>query len=719
MTSPVQPTVRSWQSATIVLTTALIVRVAYLVTYQSMPDWSMLTVDNYYHHHWAQVIAGGDVLGDTTYFRAPLYIWCLSAFYAVFGDSLWVGRLLGFGVGLCSVYMTYRIGRRLVSPIVGLISGLIHAVYPVAVYFESELLLDPLFTLLIQFAVYHALGWWQFRGVRIFVTTGLLFGLAAICRPTAMIWVVVFAFVPVVHYGFVSGIRRTALFLIGVALVIAPVTIRNVAVAGDPVLIASQGGINFYIGNNERADGVSAVLPEPLGHNWRIADIVHRAQTDLGRPLSPGEVSGYWTGKGLAWIWSNPADFASLYFKKVYFSFSNREVSNNRDLPAFFSRVWFLRYHPLNFSILLAFAAAGMCALWRFDSRVRWLVATIVVVSAAGALFFFASRFRLPLLPYLMILASAGGIELWRRRRQVSWLARIAASSIAAGFLSYLPVVALPAGTAAHSLLVHGSHYYAQGQYETARQWYAAAMEEDERFPDVNLNLGATWLRLGQADSARYYFEREIAYHPDRAGGWTNLGSLLLLEKRPDSAAMIAQAALDRRPYDPLAARVLIRAAAANPEVTAENLLTAIQHACRSIGRDVFVLNEAGGALLERGELEKADSLFQLASASTPPPFEMDDTAFDRDFRNRPAHWRGARSESHLQLSFIAGLRGDMHTVIEHCRAAISLDSTRIGAYINLSGALYRSGDAAAGDSVMSEAERRFGVDALRRLLPR
>ncbi|MFZ1682555.1 MAG: hypothetical protein WAU88_00355, partial [Candidatus Zixiibacteriota bacterium] len=51
----------------ILLAVALAIRIWYLIHYRSMPEWDHLSVDNYYHHHWAQSIAGGNIFGDTTY----------------------------------------------------------------------------------------------------------------------------------------------------------------------------------------------------------------------------------------------------------------------------------------------------------------------------------------------------------------------------------------------------------------------------------------------------------------------------------------------------------------------------------------------------------------------------------------------------------------------------------------------------------------------------
>jgi hypothetical protein len=40
------------------------------------------------------------------------------------------------------------------------------------------------------------------------------------------------------------------------------VLVRNYVVGGDLVPVASQGGLNFYLGNHEGADGRAALAPE-------------------------------------------------------------------------------------------------------------------------------------------------------------------------------------------------------------------------------------------------------------------------------------------------------------------------------------------------------------------------------------------------------------------------------------------------------------------------
>ena len=45
------------------------------------------------------------------------------------------------------------------------------------------------------------------------------------------------------------------LLILSAAAVISPWTLRNYRVHGEWILISSNGGINFWIGNNEQATG--------------------------------------------------------------------------------------------------------------------------------------------------------------------------------------------------------------------------------------------------------------------------------------------------------------------------------------------------------------------------------------------------------------------------------------------------------------------------------
>ena len=52
-----------------------------------------------------------------------------------------------------------------------------------------------------------------------------------------------------------SALRRCGLFLLGLTLPLLAVASRNAALGGGFLPTTSQGGVNFWIGNNPAADG--------------------------------------------------------------------------------------------------------------------------------------------------------------------------------------------------------------------------------------------------------------------------------------------------------------------------------------------------------------------------------------------------------------------------------------------------------------------------------
>ncbi|MCH9024586.1 MAG: glycosyltransferase family 39 protein, partial [candidate division Zixibacteria bacterium] len=220
-----------------ILSGALLLRIIYLLIYSSMPDWNMLTVDNYYHFNWAKDIASGNIFGDTTYFRAPFYIFCLALVFSVFGASLTAARIFGLVIGLGSLLLTFLTGKKLFSKRTGLIAAAVQSVYPVILYFESELLLDPLFMLLLQLSVYFFVLWYKKQNLSSLICMAVSLGLASITRPTALLFlplVIIFLYFSSTFWR--QRVKLIASFTLLLALIIVPITIRNYVVGGEAVL---------------------------------------------------------------------------------------------------------------------------------------------------------------------------------------------------------------------------------------------------------------------------------------------------------------------------------------------------------------------------------------------------------------------------------------------------------------------------------------------------
>jgi len=694
-----------------VILAAVIVRIVYAVIYASMPDWEMLTVDNYYHKHWAEDMASGNIWGDTTYFRAPFYVYCLSILFAIFGSSLWAARIFGMLVGIASITLTYQISCRLFNQRVAVIASAIQILFPAVLYFESELLLDALFMLLLELAFYRFIIWYDDDNSRNSFWLGLSLGLAAITRPTMLIFVL-----PVIAIALLrrnhsqSRLKDWAFLALGLLFLILPITIRNALVGKEFVLIASQGGINFYVGNNSSADGLSAVLPEPLGHNWRISDITYIAEKEMGKNLKPGQVSAYWFKRAVSEIMRTPLESLKLFCKKIYFNFSNREISNNRNLTDFFSRHPLLKYNPLSFGLVFSLAVLAVFTGWRAHWGIKLIIISIVIYVLAVSLFFFNSRFRLPALPLYFILAAAGIESLVFRFRESRWsiVLPLVVATTAAAF-SFSPLVPLRSGAPTQHLTQRGLNSFAHKRFVEALNNFKKAWSADSTFPEINLNLGAAYFRVGLVDSAWNYFQSEERLHPGRASTYNNIASIYLIRGQLAEAIIEVEKALKLKPYGELSQLIRIRAASEliavmNTDSLYSLTLTAIEQS----GNAIEAVNYSSVTLSVLGALPQAKALLAKALEMRPPPIEINDDAFSPNFPDIKQAWYREKARTHYQLGFIYGTEGNISESILQSQKALAIDSNLMEAYINLANGFNAAGRFSEADSIMSIYRNRF-----------
>ena len=153
-------------------------------------------------------------------------------------------------------------------------------------------------------------------------------------------------------------------------------TLRNFLVAGELVLIGSQGGINLYVGNNPKSDGKSALAPgfaeaaQVIHDDGEYRDTVELAARALaeraeGRSLTAGEVNRFWVDETVEWVRDQPKQALGLFLRKVVYFWSGYEISNNRDFRDQAQRFTpILRVFLGQFAFLVPFALFGIFPGW-------------------------------------------------------------------------------------------------------------------------------------------------------------------------------------------------------------------------------------------------------------------------------------------------------------------------------------------------------------------
>lgn len=365
------------------------------------------------HHDWAQKITGGEGMGETPFFRAPLYYYLLAFVYQLFGPSVAAAKILSIVLGAATCYLIARLGNHLGGFATGFVAGLLAALYWPFVYFDSHLLsagvesfLNVGFLLLLLTAVKR-------ENLPLFLAAGIVWGLSAITRP------IVLAVTPgiVLWIWFVVGGRAKwkrwltvcAALGLGGCLAVLPVTIRNAVVGGEAVLVASNGGVNFYIGNNPHTNGYSAIVPGTRA-DWEGGyEDTHRIAEDaLGRRLTESEVSSFWFDRATDWIGEHPGAWSALLGKKLRLFWSPTEISNNAPIGFFAEMAPISALFWFGFPLLTLLAAASLTV--RRGPQRGWALLAIFggLYMVTVVTFFVPARFRLPALPVLIVFAASG-----------------------------------------------------------------------------------------------------------------------------------------------------------------------------------------------------------------------------------------------------------------------------------------------------------------------
>ncbi len=558
---------------------ALIVRVIYLVQARANdPLFFAPQMDALYHHQWALSIAAGTRFIDDAFFRAPLYPYFLGLLYKVLGTNLFWVKFVQAVIGSANCGLVYLLARKILlfhgrelktrtGENVARISGLVMAFYPLVIYFDGELLIPSLLGFLILLGLVllfrsHDLDrqWW---------IPGLVFGLAAIARPNVL------AFLVLVPVGFFLEYRRSAWrrmgwFLGAAVLIILPVTVRNYIVSGRPVVIAWQGGTNFYIGNNPESDGVTAILPGTRASWWGgYNDVKRFAERSAGKPLKGAEIDRYWMEQGLEFWRAHPAKALSLVARKLFLLVSGYEVSNNRDIY-FFKHCSFLnllifnwRFLKFPFGLLFPLALVGFYLSRRIKRRLVPIYLFLGAYGLSFVLFFVTARFRMPMVPLFIIMAVYGVARVRRLEKQklrapiaVLVISFILVNLNLAGVgrkadqaQNHLTVAmaehetgkpnealaelrqALVYDSAANVLMLEATILMESGQPGNAEQAALAAVRVAPENAGVYGTAGDIYAGMGRFDLASGYFGKAVELDPYSVQAWNNLGNIALSRK--------------------------------------------------------------------------------------------------------------------------------------------------------------------------------------------
>ncbi len=514
----------------IVAAVALLLRVWHLYSAALGPTFWAPAVDPLWYHEAAQRIANGD-FGPWPLFRAPLYPMLLGTVYAIADNDLLWARLLNLVLQMATLVLIFRVAVAYFGRIAAVIAAGLFAVNGMAIFFCAEILSTSLEMLLAILAVWSTLALRKSPTAKQALVCGLIWGLACITRPNFLMVAPIAIVVALWPVWKPVSIKAAIIAFVALALPVAPVTIANWVKGYEPVLIATQGGVNFWIGNNPQADGVSSILPGS-DRFWTLEQATAIAERDSRRNLGPGGVSDYYYSKGRQYLMENPQDALNLMVQKASLFFNRFEVSNNKHIAYFSGQTPGLSLLILlNFALLLPLAVLSLWGRAKPEARVLWCL--ILAYAATVILFFIASRFRMPVVPWLCLLGGVG-LASWSHfsapHKKLALLAALTVFVIAI----FNPYNAREADLgAAHYM--EGNAYLALGQYEQARASFELAKSDPGSRELATLNQGVALQKAGRLEDAQTLLLNMVKEFPQSVAAWNNLA--VVLEQRQDTAS--------------------------------------------------------------------------------------------------------------------------------------------------------------------------------------
>lgn len=534
----------------VVAAVAVVARVWFRVEVHSDPLFHLLAIDARSYVELARRFAGGDFLyGREALWFAPLYPTLLGAFFRVFGDSPEAYRLVQHALGVGTAAIGYLLGARW-SRSAGWWAGGLLGVTPVLVFYENQLLYASFATFFVALFLWTFVRALQRDGALASGLAGVVLGLLALLRTNVVLFApVALAFLAVRA----PRANRIVAFGVGVGLVLGVVLARNGIGAGEWTPFTVNGGMILATGLAEDSVGARALArtPQDFGPGGAYQ---REAEAAVGRSLTLKEASDWHRARALAAVRDDPGRVAVLTWRKALLFLNAAEVDDQLSLPVLGPRAtslswwpapwaWFLLPAAFALPLVLARSTAG-----RGEAAVHLAFAVVWLGSLLP--FFFAARYRLPVVVPLAVLGGAG-VALAREHVATRRWGPLVAGTALAGLLAV--GVFRDSGVRSDPGFVWnalGAALRDDGRPAAAVDALRRAEAVSPELPAIHVNLGLAQLDLGRLAEAEAAARRATELDPELAGGWRVLGTVLARQERYGEALEAFRRDVQRAPHD-------------------------------------------------------------------------------------------------------------------------------------------------------------------------
>lgn len=393
----------------LVLAIALVVRTGILAA-----QFSALQNDPDRYRQLAENLVARGTFGagdQPTAYRPPL--WSLMLVPTVAGGEMVELRIavLQLLLGLATVALVcwlteqWHVGRA------AWLAPLLVAIDPILLRQSTVVMTETLATLLAALAL-AALTWHAHRPtVARALATGVILGLACLCRPTFMPWLALLLPLLLLIDGSPAGkpaFKHAACVLLASVAILLPWTMRNYFAFGRPIIGTTHGGYTLLLGNN--ASFYDYARHGEWGTAWDATAFQTQLAHDLAAAPPADEIARDRLEYDQAWrqIEQAPGDFLRSAVLRLGYLFSPlpHRVGTSQSAAESWLRAAIGVFYLAEFALVIA----GITSLRGKLLRAPWIwgVALVASFAAVHLLYWTDMRMRAPLVPFLALVAAAG-----------------------------------------------------------------------------------------------------------------------------------------------------------------------------------------------------------------------------------------------------------------------------------------------------------------------
>ncbi len=391
-----------------ILLLAFLIRIAYILTLDNTvligPDVGT------YDKLALNLLSGkGLVLQEGRYsFRPCLFPLFLAGVYSLFGHSYLAAKIILAVISSFTCLLIYWLGKESFGKSTGLIAMGISVIYPKFVYYSAHLCTETLYMFFLVLSFLFLIKYRRHLFLFNIVLAGIFFALASLTRS------ILFAFFPLVLIWLVVGMKdkkkafmHFLIFAFTILLAMSPWIGRNYRLHHAFVPTTTEGGYSFWIGSNPLATGG--------GH-------CYSSDSTAFDKLSEVDRDKLYYKMGFDFIKKNPSRFIQLSFNKFLrfwriYPHQRDEIKKGVIVDLGIDLKYVI-IGGISFGLILPFFIFGLIVsrfMWRKLLLFHLLIVyyTLIHMIIVGI-----TRYRVPIMPFVIIIASYGVLVLINKMKR-------------------------------------------------------------------------------------------------------------------------------------------------------------------------------------------------------------------------------------------------------------------------------------------------------------